>query len=125
METHVDSTLFKDAIVILGAAAIVVPLFHSLKLSPVLGYIIIGMVVGPFGLGALAAELPWLSMITISEREGIQQVAEFGVVLLLFTIGLELSLERLMAMRRLVFGLGPLQVLLSALAIAAVAYVLG
>ena len=42
METHVDSTLFKDALVILGAAAIVVPLFHSLKLSPVLGYIIIG-----------------------------------------------------------------------------------
>lgn len=124
METHVDSTLFKNALVILGAAAIVVPVFHSLKLSPVLGYIIIGMIVGPFGLGALARDTPWLGLFTITGTEGIGQVAEFGVVLLLFTIGLELTLERLNALRRLVFGLGALQVILSTAVIAAIAYLM-
>ena len=49
MATPVDATLFKDALIVLGAAAVVVPVFHSLRVSPVLGYVLIGMVVGPFG----------------------------------------------------------------------------
>lgn len=110
-----DATLIKDALIVLGAAAIVVPVFHSLKVSPVLGYILIGMIVGPSGLGTLSDSVPWLSYFTIYERENIEPLAEFGVVLLLFTIGLELTFERLRAMRRLVFGLGPAQLVLSAL----------
>lgn len=117
-----DATLMKDALIVLGAAAIVVPIFHSLKVSPVLGYILIGMIVGPSGLGAFNDAVPWLSYITIDERENIAPLAEFGVVLLLFTIGLELTFERLSAMRRLVFGLGPLQLVLSALAIGGAVY---
>jgi CPA2 family monovalent cation:H+ antiporter-2 len=117
-----DTTLIKDALVVLGAAAIVVPVFHSLRVSPVLGYILIGMIVGPSGLGTLSDTVPWLTYFTISERENIEPLAEFGVVLLLFTIGLELTFDRLTAMRRLVFGLGPLQLVLSAAAIGAGAY---
>jgi CPA2 family monovalent cation:H+ antiporter-2 len=117
-----DVSQFKDALIVLGAAAVVVPVFHSLRISPVLGYVLIGMVVGPFGLGALTPDIPWLSYLTI-EKGGISRVAEFGVVLLLFMIGLELSLERLQLMRRLVFGLGTIQLSASALVIGAVAYV--
>ena len=122
MTTPVDSAIFKDALIVLGAAALVVPVFHSLKVSPVLGYILIGMIVGPFGLGALADGAPWLSYVTIADKQDITLVAEFGVVLLLFMIGLELSLERLKLMRRMVFGLGALQFVLSALAIGGATY---
>lgn len=122
MAAPVDIAQFKDALIVLGAAAIVVPVFHSLKVSPVLGYVLIGMVVGPFGLGTLAAEVPWLAYLTIEDKAGISSVAEFGIVLLLFMIGLELSLERLRLMRRLVFGLGAVQLIASALAIGIVAY---
>jgi monovalent cation:H+ antiporter-2, CPA2 family len=122
MAAPVDIAQLKDALIVLGAAAVVVPVFHSLKLSPVLGYVLIGMVVGPFGLGAFAADMPWLGYLTIEDKDGIAWVAEFGVVLLLFMIGLELSLERLQLMRRLVFGLGAVQLVASALAIGIVAY---
>lgn len=122
MALPVDSAIFKDALIVLGAAAIVVPVFHSLKVSPVLGYILIGMIVGPFGLGALADRAPWLAYVTIGDEQDIVAVAELGVVLLLFTIGLELSLERLKLLRRLVFGLGALQVVISAVAIGAAVY---
>ena len=118
-----DISQFKDALIVLGAAAVVVPVFHSLRVSPVLGYVLIGMVVGPFGLGALAPDIPWLSYLTIDDKAGISRVAEFGVVLLLFMIGLELSLERLRLMRRLVFGLGSMQLAMSAVVIGGVAYV--
>jgi monovalent cation:H+ antiporter-2, CPA2 family len=124
MAAPVDSAIFKDALIVLGAAALVVPVFHSLKVSPVLGYILIGMIVGPFGLGALADAAPWLAYVTIDDKEEISLVAEFGVVLLLFMIGLELSLERLKIMRRLVFGLGALQFTLSALAIGGATYLI-
>ncbi len=123
MTVPLDPAQFKDALIILGAAAVVVPVFHSLKVSPVLGYVLIGMVVGPFGLGALAADIPWLDYATIKDKADISRMAEFGVVLLLFMIGLELSLERLRLMRRLVFGLGAVQLVASALVIAAVAYI--
>lgn len=121
MAAPVDASLFKDALIVLGAAAVVVPVFHSLKVSPVLGYILIGMVVGPFGLGALTDQAPWLAYLTIADKDEIALFAEFGVVLLLFMIGLELSFERLKVMRRLVFGLGPAQVVVSAVAIGAAA----
>ncbi len=123
MTDPMDAAQFKDALIILGAVAVVVPIFYSLKVSPVLGYVLIGMVVGPFGLGAFATDIPWLAYITIKDKDGISHMAEFGVVLLLFMIGLELSLERLRLMRRLVFGLGAVQLIASALAISAVAYV--
>ena len=109
----------KDALVILGAAGIVIPAFARLKISPVIGFIIVGMIVGPFGLGALAVHRPWLDTITITDREGIEPFAEFGIILLLFAIGLELSFRRLVAMRRSIFGIGAAELLLGTILIGA------
>jgi monovalent cation:H+ antiporter-2, CPA2 family len=91
----------------------------------VLGFILVGVVVGPFGLGSLTPHLPWLSAITINTPEAIEPIARLGVVLLLFMIGLELSFERIWVMRRLVFGVGSLQVLLCAAMLAGAAVMLG
>ncbi|MFL6760527.1 cation:proton antiporter [Sphingomonas sp.] len=107
----------KDALVILGAAGIVIPAFARLKISPVIGFIIVGMVVGPFGLGALAEHRPWLNPVTITDREGIEPFAEFGIILLLFAIGMELSFRRLFAMRRAIFGIGAAEMLLGSVLI--------
>jgi CPA2 family monovalent cation:H+ antiporter-2 len=111
MEQSVDPSFLKLALIVLGAAGVVIPLFHRRRVSPVLGFMIVGAAVGPFGLGRLVPHFPWLGSITIHHPEAIAPVAEFGVVLLMFMIGLELSFERLWLMRRLVFGLGTLQVL--------------
>src|SRR5829696_9879572 len=89
-----------DALVILGAAGIVIPAFARLRISPVIGFIIVGMIAGPFGLGSLAADRPWIAALTISDKEAIEPFAEFGIILLLFAIGLELSFKRLLAMRK-------------------------
>src|SRR5438132_7181515 len=109
----------KDALVILGAAGIVIPAFARLKISPVIGFIIVGMIVGPFGLGALAVEHRWLDTVTITDREGIEPFAEFGIILLLFAIGLELSFRRLIAMRRSIFGIGAAEMVFGSLLIGA------
>jgi monovalent cation:H+ antiporter-2, CPA2 family len=107
------TSAISDAIVILGAVGLVIPAFASLRLSPVVGFILIGMLVGPFGLGALADQVPWLRWVTISNPETVSTYGEIGIVLLMFAIGLELSFDRLRVMRRLVFGLGSAQVLLT------------
>jgi monovalent cation:H+ antiporter-2, CPA2 family len=104
---------YKDLLLFLATAAIIVPLFTRLHVSPILGYIVGGILLGPFGLGAFAAVFPWLSVVTITDASQISSFAEFGVAFLLFMIGLELSWDRLWRMRRLVFGLGAAQVLVS------------
>lgn len=115
----------REALVVLGAAAIIIPLLHRLKLSPVVGYMLVGLIAGPSGLGALAHWWSPLGLITITDRARIEPVAELGVVLLMFAIGLEMSWERIVALRRLVFGLGALQVLLCTAALAAAIAMLG
>src|ERR671927_981574 len=113
---------YKEVILFLATAGVVVPLFLRLKISPVLGFLGAGALIGPFGLGRLVGEAPWLSWVTISNREEMTHLAEFGVVFLLFMIGIELSWERLRTLRRLVFGFGSLQVAASATLIAALTY---
>jgi len=103
--------MLTDALVILGAAGIVIPVFTRFRITPVIGFILIGIAVGPFGLGSMVYEYPWLGHVTISDPEGLEPFAEFGIILLLFTIGLELSFTRLWQMRRLVFGLGALELI--------------
>jgi CPA2 family monovalent cation:H+ antiporter-2 len=117
MAAEISGHGLKDALVILGAAGVVIPAFARLKISPVIGFIIVGMIVGPFGLGAIAADHPWLYPFTITDPESIEPFAEFGIILLLFTIGLELSLRRMISMRGAVFGVGAAEMLLSALLI--------
>jgi CPA2 family monovalent cation:H+ antiporter-2 len=125
MEAPLDPTVYKQALVVLGAAGVVIPLFYRLRVSPVLGFMLVGVVVGPFGLVSLAPRLPWLQAVTLGDPESIQPIARLGVALLLFMIGLELSFERLWLMRRLVFGLGSLQLLLCATVLGAAAFRLG
>ena len=119
------TSIYKEALIVLGAAGVVIPLFHRLRVSAVIGFMLVGVVVGPFGLASLAPHFPWLSAIVIADAASIEPIAELGVVLLLFMIGLELSFERLLLMRRLVFGLGGLQVFLSAAVLAGAAALMG
>ena len=103
-----------DALTILGAAGIVIPTFARFRINPVIGFILVGVIAGPFGLGALTGRFPWLEWFSISDPEGIEPFAELGIVLLLFSIGLELSFRRLAAMRKMVFGIGAAEMLLTA-----------
>ena len=119
------SPMMSDALVILGAAGIVIPVFARFRITPVIGFILVGLLVGPFGLGRLVPDVPWLYFVTISDSAGLAPFAEFGIVLLLFTIGLELSFNRLWSMRRLVFGLGALELLTSGVLLAGVLVMLG
>ncbi|MEW5685878.1 MAG: cation:proton antiporter [Pseudomonadota bacterium] len=125
MEGHVETGAYKDVVLFLATAGVVVPLFRRWKVSPILGFLGAGVVLGPFGLGSLAHDVEWLDAFTIDNPQQLAQLAELGVVFLLFSIGLELSWERLRALRRYVFGLGALQVLLCLTATAVGAYLTG
>ena len=120
-----DITVYRDALVVLGTAGVVVPMVRHWGLNPVLGYLGMGALLGPLGLGALAPLVPGLEWVTISEADKVAGIAELGIIFLLFLIGLELSFERLRTMRRLVFGLGGLQVVLTSLVLAAAGALFG
>ncbi|MBY0392067.1 MAG: cation:proton antiporter, partial [Novosphingobium sp.] len=115
MAGHLEfNTSMSDALVVLGAAGIVIPAFARARITPVIGFILVGVLVGPFGLGRLVGQFPQLYYVTISRPEAIAPFAELGVILLLFEIGLELSFGRLWDMRAQVFGLGAAKLLLCA-----------
>lgn len=97
-----DFGVFDTLIIVLAIAVVVVVLCRYLKIPSIIGYIIVGMISGPNIMG-------WLT-----DTDRIQAIAEFGIVFLMFTIGLEFSLKRMIKMRHLVFGLGSAQVLLTA-----------
>jgi CPA2 family monovalent cation:H+ antiporter-2 len=125
MTTDFSTSGLSDALVILGAAGIVIPAFARIRISPVLGFILIGILIGPSGLGAMSDRTPWLNYVTISNVHAIEPFAEFGIIMLLFSIGLELSFRRLWGLRRLVFGVGAGQLLTSALVIGLAVHVGG
>jgi len=106
MAADLHTPALSDALVILGAAGIVIPVFARFRITPIIGFILVGLAVGPHGLGGRVAEHPWLYHVTISDPAGLAPFAEFGIILLLFSIGLELSFARLWSMRREVFGVG-------------------
>ena len=100
-------------LILLGMAVVLVAVFRYVHLPQVLAYLCAGLLIGPFGLS-------W-----IPDLQGIRQLAEFGLVFLMFTIGLEFSLPQLLAMQRMVLGLGGAQVLLSVLLMGAAVWMLG
>ena len=113
MASTINVSAYSDALVVLGTAGIVVPIVSRLGFSPVLGYLGAGALLGPLGLGSLINSFPALYWFTVGDAKDVAGIAELGIVFLLFLIGLELSLHRLLTMRRLVFGLGGLQVLIT------------
>ncbi|MBW8815165.1 MAG: cation:proton antiporter [Caulobacterales bacterium] len=125
MEGHVQPGAYKDVVLFLATAGVVVPLFRRWRISPILGFLGAGVVLGPYGLGRFSHQVPWLDAFTIDNPDELAQLAEFGVVFLLFSIGLELSWERLRSLRRYVFGLGALQVLVSLTVVALAAVAVG
>jgi monovalent cation:H+ antiporter-2, CPA2 family len=116
---------YSDALVVLGTAGVVVPLVRRFGISPVLGYLCAGAILGPLGLGTFRDSVPGLYWITVVDARNVSAFAELGIVFLLFLIGLELSLQRLLTMRRLVFGLGSLQVALCTAVLAGTAALAG
>jgi CPA2 family monovalent cation:H+ antiporter-2 len=120
-----DMAGYSDALVVLGTAGIVVPMVRRWGLSPILGYLGAGAVLGPLGLGSIGNAFPVFSWFTIRDAQNVAGIAELGIVFLLFLIGLELSLPRLSTMRRLVIGLGGSQVLLTSALIAGAAVAAG
>lgn len=113
----INIPVYSDALVVLGTAGVVVPLVRYVGLNPVLGYLGAGALLGPHGLGSFIGQFPALYWFTVVDAENVRGIADLGVVFLLFLIGLELSFDRLLSMRRLVFGLGGLQFVVSAAAL--------
>jgi len=111
-EAAVEATalVLRDGVIMLGAALLFVMLFRRLGLGAVLGYLVAGALVGPDGLGLISAP------------EEMLHIADFGIVLLLFLVGLELHPSRLWRLRHDIFGLGLLQVVISGLALTALIY---
>jgi CPA2 family monovalent cation:H+ antiporter-2 len=107
----------KSILIFLVAAGIIVPLLHRVRLGTVLGFLLVGLALGPYGLGLLADQFPWIKYITFDDPARAEPLAELGIVFLLFLLGMELSLQRLWQLRRYVLGVGAIQVVASILAI--------
>jgi CPA2 family monovalent cation:H+ antiporter-2 len=125
LTSAININAYSDALVVLGTAGVVVPIVRRWGFSPVLAYFGAGALLGPLGLGSFISSVPVLHWFTVVDAKNISGIAELGVVFLLFLIGLELSFERLLTMRRLVFGLGGLQVLATGTLVAAVLIAIG
>ncbi|WP_028138426.1 cation:proton antiporter domain-containing protein [Bradyrhizobium japonicum] len=125
MTTSININAYSDALVVLGTAGVVVPIVRHWGINPVLGYLGAGAILGPLGLGSLVREIPFLYWFTVTDAQNVEGIANLGIVFLLFLIGLELSFRRLVTMRRLVFGLGGLQVLVTSAMIFGVALLSG
>ncbi len=125
MTTPFASPGLHDALVLLAAAGLVIPAFATLRISPVIGFILVGFVVGPHGIGGANGLPSWLRGLAISDPHALEPLAEIGVAMLLFALGLELSTERLRTLRRYLLTLGLPQLLLCAAALLTVLLVTG
>lgn len=115
----------REALVFLTLSGILIPLLQRFRVNQIVGFLAVGVLLGANGLALWIDTFPWLAHITFHETEGVAQLAELGVIFLMFMIGLELSAERLWALRKWVFGAGTAQVLLSAACIGVLAWAFG
>jgi CPA2 family monovalent cation:H+ antiporter-2 len=115
----------REILLFLSLSGILIPLLQRLRINQVLGFLAVGTLLGPFGLGLLAPQFPILGYLTFPSGQGVSLLAELGVIFLMFMIGLELSAARLWSMRHWVFGAGTAQVAASAALIGGAAWMLG
>lgn len=125
MEVHQALPYLRETLLFLALTGVLIPLLQRFRINQVLGFLAAGTLVGPFGLGLWTQEMPALANFTFPDRSGVAALAEFGVLFLMFMIGLELSAERLWALRRWVFGAGTAQVAISAALIGLLAWLFG
>jgi len=122
MEAHDSPVPLREALLFLAVAGLLVPLLQRLRVNPVFGFLAAGALLGPHGIGGLGERLPWLARAGFADREAVQVPAQLGLLFLMFSIGLELSLERLRALRRWVFGAGIAQMVATSAAIGTAAW---
>ena len=125
MKESLLTGIFWHAGIFLVLSALIIPLLRYLKIPAALGYLLAGIALGPFALGTLVSQFPFLDAISLKDTSHVKILAELGIVLLLFVIGLEMTPRRLWQMRHLVFGLGSAQVLLTSIIIGVTAYLWG
>ncbi|MFN3827880.1 MAG: cation:proton antiporter [Micavibrio sp.] len=116
---------FSDLLLLLGVAGLTIPFLRKFKISPVLGFLICGVVLGPHGLLPWIDKVPGVSVPVTDGNKVIQSFAELGVIFLMFMIGLKLSLKDLWRMRLHIAGLGGLQIIVTALVIGVIARAFG
>lgn len=125
MKESLLTGVFWHAGFFLALSALVIPVLRYFKIPVALGYLFAGIAFGPYALGVLAETYPILDFVSLKDTAHVQILAELGIVLLLFVIGLEVTPRRLWQMRSLVFGLGGAQVLITSMVIGAIAYLWG
>ncbi len=118
-------SILEDVMLILALAGLVIPALQRFKVSPALGYLVFGLIIGPHGLGLMTERYPALSSFVIEDKALIHLLAELGVVFLLFMIGLELTFAKLWQLKRFVLGLGGLQIIVTAAVIVLIVLNLG
>jgi CPA2 family monovalent cation:H+ antiporter-2 len=125
MEHSSSLPFLRETLLFLTLAGILIPLLQRFRVNQILGFLAIGLLVGPHGVARWMDQYPWLETFTFARIQGVHSLAELGVIFLMFLIGLELSGERLWAMRRWVFVGGTAQVVLCGLLIGTLAFVFG
>lgn len=115
----------QEVLLFLALVGILIPLLQRLRINQVLGFLVAGVLMGPHGFAVWMDRWPWLESLTFAKVEGVQPLAELGVIFLMFLIGLEMSVKRMWDMRRWVFVSGSIQVALSAVVIGMLAYAFG
>jgi CPA2 family monovalent cation:H+ antiporter-2 len=122
---HAPIPYLRETLLFLALAGILIPLLQRLRFNQVLGFLVVGVLVGPHGFALWVDRWPWLESFTFPKGAGVTALGELGVIFLMFLIGLELSVPRMWALRRWVFLAGSAQVLLCAVVLGTLAFVFG
>lgn len=125
MDHSVGLPFLRETLLFLVLAGVLIPLLQRFRVNQVVGFLVVGMLVGPYGFVLWADQFSWVEVFSFPRGPGVQSLGELGVIFLMFLIGLELSVKRMWAMRRWVFWGGSAQVALSAIAIGVIAYAFG
>lgn len=125
MDHSVALPFLRETLLFLVLAGVLIPLLQRFRVNQVIGFLVVGMLVGPYGFVLWADQFAWVEVFSFSRGPGVKSLGELGVIFLMFLIGLELSVKRMWDMRLWVFLGGSAQVVLSAIVIGVIAYAFG